>query len=680
MSSDYDGVYLIPKGVSHLKSRNDVDLKDRYGLYPIISSPMKGISGKKLVIEMGRNNCLGILHRFDTPETRLSNILEIAESPFQYGVAIGVNNWDEEFSIAKYAVNHGCTTICLDIANGYLSFLENYGQILKKTFGNNVRLMCGNVVTKEGAQHIKDCGFDMVRVGIGGGCFGAKTRILMANGTYKNIEDIRRNDIIIGGDGKPCVVKNVFCTGLKDTIEIKNNSFHKSTLVTPDHKYFVSDQEFAQDYIRDSLGFKKMFQKGMNRWKQIKDCRNDLFLFPAKIKFELPETFSIEIKKGNGGIDNKLKDMTLTPSYDIGYIFGMFLGNGCSNQGKHNNSHSGSVQWTQDIKDQEEKEKLSNCIKSVFEYTPHESVRNNTWKLSLYYKPFADFLLTFGKRDKKHLPENLLVNNADYLRGLYDGLNDSDGHFEESGQRYSFDSTSEQLIELWSILNYIIFGYLPILSEKKKGCGNLVGAKESSLKQDYCGRTLKNYPARVNEKYCLLKHSFSENSKKTLVYDIEIEENHHSFVANNTIVHNSLCITRKATGVGRNQLMAIKDCSEIDVDIVADGGIDSSGKMTKAIFAGADYLMVGTALGYALEAENTNGLLYGMASSLNHINNNKEIKSIEGIEKIIDNSQKKPLKEILDQFLWGIRSCCTYLDCNSYREIPYNSEMIGEFE
>jgi hypothetical protein len=78
--------------------------------------------------------------------------------------------------------------------------------------------------------------------------------------------------------------------------------------------------------------------------------------------------------------------------------------------------------------------------------------------------------------------------------------------------------------------------------------------------------------------------------------------------------------------------------------------------------------MLGSVLAYANESEN-NGTIMGMASKLNHLESNKEIKSIEGKEQNIDVNKKVPLKEILDQFLWSIKSSCTYLGAKSYTEI-----------
>jgi len=310
MTSDFDSIYLMPREISTIRSRSDVSmLSDFHNLYPIWSSPMKGISGSELVIEMAHNNCLGVLHRFDTLDQRMVNIANIFSyiGGKQFGIAIGVNNFDEEMRVAKFAVDYGATLILVDIANGYLPQIAECGKKLRGYFGSNVALATGNVVNYVGSEYVKESGFDFVRVGIGGG---------------------------------------------------------------------------------------------------------------------------------------------------------------------------------------------------------------------------------------------------------------------------------------------------------------------------------------------------------------------------------SVCITRNVTGVGRNTLWAIDDCARSDIHIVTDGGIKTSGDAAKAFAMGSDFVMLGSLLAYANETENKDGKMFGMASMTNHTLNNKEIKSIEGKDTQIDITQKRPLKEIINDFLWGIKSCCTYLGCNSYKDLYHKADII----
>jgi IMP dehydrogenase len=83
------------------------------------------------------------------------------------------------------------------------------------------------------------------------------------------------------------------------------------------------------------------------------------------------------------------------------------------------------------------------------------------------------------------------------------------------------------------------------------------------------------------------------------VYDIEVDCPTHSFIADNAIVHNSICTTRVISGVGVPQITAIDQASrgvEGKVPIIADGGIRYSGDITKALATGASTVMLGSLL------------------------------------------------------------------------------------
>jgi IMP dehydrogenase len=61
----------------------------------------------------------------------------------------------------------------------------------------------------------------------------------------------------------------------------------------------------------------------------------------------------------------------------------------------------------------------------------------------------------------------------------------------------------------------------------------------------------------------------------------------------------SICTTRVVAGVGIPQLSAIYECARAvshEIPVIADGGIRSSGDVAKAIAAGADAVMMGSAL------------------------------------------------------------------------------------
>jgi len=77
----------------------------------------------------------------------------------------------------------------------------------------------------------------------------------------------------------------------------------------------------------------------------------------------------------------------------------------------------------------------------------------------------------------------------------------------------------------------------------------------------------------------------------------------------------SICTTRIVAGVGVPQLTAIYDCAQVaarhGVTVVADGGIQYSGDIAKAIAAGADCVMIGSLLAGVEEAPGETVVLHG---------------------------------------------------------------------
>jgi len=204
--NDYDKYHLVPKERSFVSSREEVNMHSMlYGLYPFMSSPMKGVSGSKLVIEMGRNNCLGILHRFEVFSEREKMVRDVAKANVPFGIAIGMGGNQEEFqkelSYAKFAIERGAILICLDVANGYIPQHEDRGKQLREEFPD-IALMSGNVVDYSGAEYLYKSGFDFVRVGIGGGS-NCSTRAITGVGRnqLEAVQDCSHSGAWVVSDG-----------------------------------------------------------------------------------------------------------------------------------------------------------------------------------------------------------------------------------------------------------------------------------------------------------------------------------------------------------------------------------------------------------------------------------------------------------------------------------------------
>jgi IMP dehydrogenase len=157
----------------------------------------------------------------------------------------------------------------------------------------------------------------------------------------------------------------------------------------------------------------------------------------------------------------------------------------------------------------------------------------------------------------------------------------------------------------------------------------------------------------------------------------------------------SICITRVVTGAGVPQLTAVMECAEaageLDVPIIADGGIRNSGDITKALAAGASSVMIGSMLAGTDESPGVtvmrNGRKYklhrGMASvgaSLKRGTQETEDESAlleyvaEGVEAFVP--YRGTAHEIVAQLAGGIRSGFSYSGARTFTELRRNASFV----
>jgi len=242
---DFSDVLLLPNW-SDLNSRNDViierEFKFKYSSYvwtgvPIIVSNMDTTGTIEMARVLQKYKVLTCLHKFyteyDIPEDLDKNY---------YIISTGTSEADLE-RLDKIVKKHEPNFICIDVANGYHKKFIDTVKELRKKYPDKV-LVGGNVVTNNLVQElILNAGLDIVKVGIGSGCFTKDTRVLMANGTYKNINEIQIGEKIINMNGEPVNVLNVMNQGVKKVLQVKINNYNDYTYVTEDHMYWVYNKK-----------------------------------------------------------------------------------------------------------------------------------------------------------------------------------------------------------------------------------------------------------------------------------------------------------------------------------------------------------------------------------------------------------------------------------------------------
>ncbi|QSG12129.1 IMP dehydrogenase/GMP reductase [Halapricum desulfuricans] len=154
----------------------------------------------------------------------------------------------------------------------------------------------------------------------------------------------------------------------------------------------------------------------------------------------------------------------------------------------------------------------------------------------------------------------------------------------------------------------------------------------------------------------------------------------------------SHCTTRRVAGAGVPQLTAVDDCADaaapLDVSIIADGGIRTSGDAVKALMAGADTVMMGSLFAGTDEAPSEiveiDGTKYkrsrGMATTAaNEKRSDKDTDAVapdadEGVEGLTE--YKGPLADVVEEFAAGIRSGLSYVGGHTIEDARERAEFI----
>jgi IMP dehydrogenase len=158
------------------------------------------------------------------------------------------------------------------------------------------------------------------------------------------------------------------------------------------------------------------------------------------------------------------------------------------------------------------------------------------------------------------------------------------------------------------------------------------------------------------------------------------------------------CSTRLVAGVGVPQLTALFECvgaaREADVPVIADGGVRSSGDLTKALAAGAETAMVGSLLAGTEESPGRTvvrkggrfKVYRGMASvgaaearrqretSEDVLDELAAAVVPEGVEAVVQ--YRGSVADVLYQHVGGLRSGMSYLNARTLADLRQNARFV----
>lgn len=255
MQYSLNEICLLPSAKpTDISSRSQVTCRDYIDRLPIFVAPMTSVINENNYKEFLKYNVIPVLPRGHHIDKEYPNFIWNSYSLQE--IEEGLKN--------KLFSNKD--QILIDIANGHMQKVYDLVKQLKKEWPM-ITVMIGNIAHPEIYRACVEAGVDYVRVGIGGGsqCLCDGTQVTMADGTYKNIEDIQVGDVLSTVSGGGSVTEIIHSR--KDNCLLINDEIS----CTDDHKFLVINKSDKEHVTEDNL-----FKFGY--WIEAKNLNKDIHL------------------------------------------------------------------------------------------------------------------------------------------------------------------------------------------------------------------------------------------------------------------------------------------------------------------------------------------------------------------------------------------------------------------
>ncbi len=266
-----------------------------------------------------------------------------------------------------------------------------------------------------------------------GKCLGRGTKVLMYDGTLKNVEDIKVGDQLMGDDSTPRNVLSL-ARGKEQMYWIRQNK--------------AIDYRVNESHI---LSLKRSRSEGSHK-------NGEILNIGLKEYLEKSDKFKSNYKGYKVAVEFKSNDTLIEP-----YFLGLWLGDGSSSKV--------SI-YTKDREIIEYLKEYSNRLNlDLREYI----AENKCPEYSITNKKSVDEKTAFSLQkllrdekvlEDKHIPQNYLINSKEKRLELLAGLIDSDGYYDENCNGYEITQKDKNLAKQIKYLCDTL-GFRTSLTKKK---------------------------------------------------------------------------------------------------------------------------------------------------------------------------------------------------------------------
>lgn len=174
----YDDITIIPETVSNIRSRAQCDCFDNYGNLPIFTAPMDGVVDIDTIKTFRDNRINVVLPRTIPFDCRITQLYYNVQNQFVafslqevFHLLLDLSAWESYVKLLRLDIRDQDRKwyICIDIANGHMERLITTIQEIKKSYGDKIVIMSGNIANPKTYEQYEKAGCDFVRCNIGSG-------------------------------------------------------------------------------------------------------------------------------------------------------------------------------------------------------------------------------------------------------------------------------------------------------------------------------------------------------------------------------------------------------------------------------------------------------------------------------------------------------------------------------
>lgn len=350
------------------------------------------------------------------------------------------------------------------------------------------------------------------------GCFPAKTRVLMEDLTYKNIEHITVGDYVLTHKGNKRRVTKIYKRDSNDgTTKIKIKGDFRDIVSTPEHPYFIIKKPERR------LGSK-------NGWHKNSTIKLNTVIEEAK---NLQRGDYVVVPKLKLSKDTTLREYEKDPEFL--WVLGLYLAEG--------HTFANGVIFSIHAKEDYFADKVKKAMSKygAFVSTKIRTDRPMSRHIYIGGKKWAEIFSELGSNycHSKKINDRLLQLEPSLLMHIVDGFIAGDGHRKNAGEgksiRFTSDITSHELLS--QIKQILIRNDVYVSFSKRK-------ERESRLPAWQIDYTInphhKTYLEDENNFYVKVMAVETQSRKINAtipVYNLEVEGD-NSYIVNNVAVHN----------------------------------------------------------------------------------------------------------------------------------------------